>query len=333
MKTTKRRCIEYSMDNNRYEPLVSIIIPVYNGSNYLRQALDCALRQTYKNYEIIVVNDGSDDNNETEKIALSYGDSIRYFKKSNGGVSSALNVGIKNMQGEYFSWLSHDDLYSPDKLTKQVEQLEKLNEKNAIVLCELNCIDAEGSHILFTQKHRRLPESTVFNGKVALEDLLKRETFYGCTMLIPKRTLEECGYFDETLRYSQDYYICLQMCLNNNHFIYISDELVSSRIHSAQLSQLGRQLCHKEAIEIGRRVIKPLAHISNSKKNFLYFYAIDVAKYGNMQVAYQCIQEAETVQLFSLLDRIIVNFYILYGKIRPQIRKLYYALFRGFKTK
>ena len=196
MKTTKRRCIEYSMDNNRYEPLVSIIIPVYNGSNYLRQALDCALRQTYKNYEIIVVNDGSDDNNETEKIALSYGDSIRYFKKSNGGVSSALNVGIKNMQGEYFSWLSHDDLDSPDKLTKQVEQLEKLNEKNAIVLCELNCIDAEGSHILFTQKHRRLPESTVFNGKVALEDLLKRETFYGCTMLIPKRTLEECGYFD-----------------------------------------------------------------------------------------------------------------------------------------
>ena len=101
------------------------------------------------------------------------------------------------------------------------------------------------------------------------------------------------------------------MCLNNNHFIYISDELVSSRIHSAQLSQLGRQLYHKEAIEIGRRVIKPLAHISNSKKNFLYFYAIDVAKYGNMQVAYQCIQEAETVQLFSLLDRIIVNFYIL----------------------
>ena len=76
------------------DPLVSIVIPVYNGANYLREAIDSALAQTYSNVEIIVVNDGSDDGGATRDIALSYGDKIRYFAKDNGGVSTALNVGI-----------------------------------------------------------------------------------------------------------------------------------------------------------------------------------------------------------------------------------------------
>ena len=82
--------------------LVSIIIPVYNGANYLREAIDSALNQTYQNCEVIVVNDGSDDNGKTEEITLSYGSRIRYFRKENGGVATALNAGIREMQGEYF---------------------------------------------------------------------------------------------------------------------------------------------------------------------------------------------------------------------------------------
>ncbi|MDD1681509.1 MAG: glycosyltransferase, partial [Methanoregula sp.] len=72
-------------------PKVSIIIPVYNGSNYLREAVDSALAQTYPNTEVIVVNDGSDDEGRTEAVAHSFGGRIRYFSKENGGVSSALN--------------------------------------------------------------------------------------------------------------------------------------------------------------------------------------------------------------------------------------------------
>ena len=86
-----------------YEPLVSIVIPAYNASNYLAEAIDSALAQTYPNVEIIVVNDGSRDDGATRAVALSYGDQIRYFEKPNGGSSSALNTGIANMKGEWFS--------------------------------------------------------------------------------------------------------------------------------------------------------------------------------------------------------------------------------------
>ena len=72
--------------------------------------------KTLEEIEIIVVNDGSNDDGATWKIAHSYGNKIRYFEKENGGVSTALNLGIENMRGEYFSWLSHDDLYYPNKM-------------------------------------------------------------------------------------------------------------------------------------------------------------------------------------------------------------------------
>ena len=67
-----------------FNPKVSIVIPVYNGRNYMRDAIDSALAQTYKNIEVIVINDGSNDNGETDKIAKSYGNRIRYFSKENG---------------------------------------------------------------------------------------------------------------------------------------------------------------------------------------------------------------------------------------------------------
>ncbi len=79
-------------------PKVSIVIPVYNGSDFLAHAIDSALSQTYNNIEILVINDGSNDDGTTERVATSYGDKIRYFSKPNGGVASALNMGISKMR-------------------------------------------------------------------------------------------------------------------------------------------------------------------------------------------------------------------------------------------
>ena len=108
------------MTNLNQLPLVSIIIPVYNGGNFLRDAIESALNQTYPNIEVIVVNDGSDDCGETEKIASDFVGKIVYLSKENGGVSSALNFGIQQMKGDFFSWLSHDDLYVETKIEEQL---------------------------------------------------------------------------------------------------------------------------------------------------------------------------------------------------------------------
>ena len=93
-------------NNDFYQPKVSIVIPAYNASNYLAEAIDSALAQTYSNTEIIVVNDGSKDDGATAAVAAKYGEKIRYVEKENGGSSSALNAGIANMTGEWFSWLT-----------------------------------------------------------------------------------------------------------------------------------------------------------------------------------------------------------------------------------
>lgn len=132
--------------NKEYRPLVSIIIPVYNGGNYLKLAIESALAQTYKNIEVLVINDGSTDN-DTRKIALSYGDKIRYFEKENGGVSSALNYGITLMNGEWFSWLSHDDEYFPDKIEKQIKLVRTINESDVdrtLIYSSFVLIDSNG---------------------------------------------------------------------------------------------------------------------------------------------------------------------------------------------
>ena len=89
------------MTETAFQPKVSIIIPVYNGAKYMREAIDSALAQTYPHVEVIVVNDGSTDNGATAEIARSYGDRIRFFEKENGGVSSALNVGIRHITEGY----------------------------------------------------------------------------------------------------------------------------------------------------------------------------------------------------------------------------------------
>lgn len=318
---------------NKYEcPLVSIIIPVYNGSDYMQEAIDSALNQTYENCEIIVINDGSKDGGKTERIALSYGDSIRYFAKKNGGVSSALNFGIKQMKGSYFSWLSHDDVYHKNKIKKQIEAIWQYGNDHTIVLCEISNIDKKSQPIAFTQKRRSLPSEKSCFWSEALLDLVKNGSFYGCGLLIPKYMLEECGYFRENLRYCQDYLMWLKLFMNKNPLIYIKAELVALRIHEGQLTQTGRDLYHKEALAVAKEVVPRLAMLSDKKNNFLFYYANDAARYNNPLILKQCFYMADRKGLFTQIDKIKLIGMLGYGKIRPIIRMVYYLIFRRLKT-
>ena len=211
---------------NSNNPLVSIIIPVYNGSNYMRESIDSALSQTYKNIEIIVVNDGSNDNGKTRKIALSYGNKIRYFEKENGGVSTALNLALKEMNGEFFSWLSHDDRYYPNKIEKQIEYLNNCKEKNIILYSNYDLMN----------EYSEVYSKSVFNNYVLLnkpEYALLRGAINGITLLIPKSAFLEYGYFSEDLRCTQDYAKWAEF-MNSYKFVHQDLILATSRVHSMQ---------------------------------------------------------------------------------------------------
>src|SRR6185369_12630341 len=101
-------------------PLVSVIIPVYNGARYLRAALESVFAQTYREFEVIVVDDGSVD--ESGVIAQSFPE-VRYIQQTNQGVAAARNHAIEVARGEFFAFLDQDDLWTPDKLKVQIEYL------------------------------------------------------------------------------------------------------------------------------------------------------------------------------------------------------------------
>ena len=102
--------------------LVSVIIPVFNGEKYLREAIESVLAQTYKHTEIIVIDDGSTDN--SAKIARHYSPPLKYFFQPNSGLSAALNRGVEVAQGSFFAFLDSDDLWMKDKLTHQMAVFE-----------------------------------------------------------------------------------------------------------------------------------------------------------------------------------------------------------------
>jgi len=180
-------------------PLISIIIPVYNGSNFLKEAIDSSINQKYQNIEVIVVNDGSNDDGKTEQIAKSYANKIRYFSKTNGGVSSALNFGIKKSRGQWISWLSHDDIYPVDRLSGLLKVLEKNPDAKFIY----------GKALLVDENKKPLPNGLYDwkqDNKVPLvRQFLKSNKISGWTTLVHKEIFEKVGLFNEANKTAQDY--------------------------------------------------------------------------------------------------------------------------------
>ena len=221
--------LEAEQTTPKFQPLVSIVIPVYNGANYMREAIDSALSQTYQHIEVIVVNDGSKDDGQTDAIAKSYGKKIRYFSKDNGGCASALNLGIANMQGDYFSWLSHDDRYLPEKVKHQINLLSGIENKSTIIYGGYEIINSK-SELQYTVR----PDSALPPDKLNISLLpLLRGLVHGCSLLIPKKYFTEIGIFDELLLSTQDYALWFKF-FRVAPLRCDAEILVQSRVHPDQ---------------------------------------------------------------------------------------------------
>jgi glycosyltransferase involved in cell wall biosynthesis len=217
----------------------------------LREAIDSAMAQTYDNIEILVINDGSTD--ETEQIALSYGNKIRYFSKENGGTASALNLGIRNMRGEYFSWLSHDDKYYPCKVAVQVEKLSCLADKTDIIFCGWTVIDKAGREIhkvlpleKYSPEQLETPLFALLHGRIG-----------GCGLLIHKSHFDKAGLFREDLPTTQDFDMWFRI-MRNSPCRFCEDTLYMTRIHGGQMSKTKREAHAKESDILWIRIMESL---------------------------------------------------------------------------
>jgi glycosyltransferase involved in cell wall biosynthesis len=206
-----------------FQPRISVVIPVYNGANYLAAAIDSALAQTYDNVEVLVVDDGSTDDGATEAVARSYGDRIRYHRKENGGVSSALNRGIALMQGEYFAWLSHDDRYLPEKFTKQLEFIQGGAENIEALATGLEVIDSTGA---VASKYSCESIRVLRTGKDVMDHWV-----YGCSLLIHKSVFDRAGGFNESNRTVQDLEMWLKMVHEGTAITMMPEVLCQWRHH------------------------------------------------------------------------------------------------------
>jgi glycosyltransferase involved in cell wall biosynthesis len=209
------------------EALVSIVIPAYNRADLITETVDSALRQTYPELEVIVVDDGSTDN--TKDVLLKYGDKIKYYHKPNGGIGSALNHGISKMNGKWFKWLSSDDLLTPNAVARLLDYADETGAK--IIYTDYDIIDEKSRFV------RKFTEPHFLSYYEYASALWTRFIGNGSSSLIERSCFDEVGLFDESVRSAEDYDWWLRACLLHGYrFFHLPESTLQYRIHSKQLT-------------------------------------------------------------------------------------------------
>jgi len=216
--------------------LVTVIIPMYNAEPFIRQTIESALSQTYKNIEVIVMNDGSTDKSEENVLAIQQKDDrVRYFSKSNSGVSDTRNKAIELARGQYVAFLDADDVWKPDNLEKKVHVLQNTGRKWAF--SNLDCID-ENNVILNVPMNNFKPYNIVDNLLLWEGDVVPGP----CSNIIVDRAfLAEDIRFDTKLSSPADRDICLQLA-SKGEPVYIDEKLWLYRIHAKSMTSINSRV-------------------------------------------------------------------------------------------
>jgi len=241
-------------------PKVSVNIPCYNSAPFIKATLESVLNQTYKDFEIIVIDDGSTD--DTEKIVKSIKDPrIKYLYKVNEGLSKARNRAIDFSIGEYIAFLDHDDLWLPDKLEKQIKLFE----------------DNKGLGLVFSDtyvlKNNKKENATYFKRCKPKKGYIFEELLFGRSNFIPlltvmmrKNIFKEIGQFKEEYVIGEEYELFLRAA-EKYEFDYVNKPLATYRIHSGNTSNK-KDIFAKETFDILNfwKKQKPSIFEKNQKK-------------------------------------------------------------------
>ncbi|PQV63691.1 Glycosyl transferase family 2 [Abditibacterium utsteinense] len=201
-----------------FRPLVSVIIPTYNCSGeFLIEAIESALNQTYSPLEVIVVDDGS--TNDTAAIVARYGDRVRYVYKENGGTPSARNVGMSYAKGELVSLLDHDDRWLPTKIEKQVPYFEQV---------DVGLV--HGGARFFRTESGEITGESLPAPVLSFHDLVAWCPVCCGTTMFRKSVVDDLGGFDESLRGTDDWDLWIRIA--QTHKVLGHDEILSEiRLH------------------------------------------------------------------------------------------------------
>lgn len=215
---------------------VSVIIPTYNRGAFLKRAVKSVLNQTFQDFELIIIDDGSTDN--TKEVVNSFSDNrIKYiYQENSGGAARPKNTGIKIAQGEYIAILDSDDEWLPDKIKKQIDLFEKYSSsKLGIVGCNIFIIN-NGK-----KKKYRIPKyNNVFEQMLVTDNMGT-----GSAMVYKKEVFDRMGLFDENLRSGQDREMRIRLA-QEYHFAFIDDYLINYYVGHNNISSAGLSIKKRE---------------------------------------------------------------------------------------
>jgi len=225
------------------KPLISVILPVFNGGKYLAEAIESVLNQSYRPLDFIVVDDGSTDN--TAKVAASFGSSVRYTYQKNAGTGAARNKGVEAAHGDFFAFVDADDLWTENKLAVQMNTFSDNPEIEAV----FGHVKQFLSPDLDEESKKRLScPAEIMPGELPYTMLIKREAFF------------RVGLFEENWHVGQDVSWILRARERGIRTIMLPDLIYSRRLHKNN-----KGITHRQFINDRVRILK--AHLDSKRKH------------------------------------------------------------------
>ncbi len=255
-------------------PTVSVIIPTYQRSHIVSQAINSVLAQTYKDYEIIVVNDGSQDN--TPQVLAQFSDTrITAIHQTNQGLSAARNTGIRSARGKYIAFLDDDDLWEPQKLEKQISILEANPNFGLIYSDALFFSDENG--LLGSSYNQAFPTPNL----QVLWTLFRYNYIPVLTVVVRRNCLDEVGLFDETLRSCEDHDLWLRLI--EKFPIYFLNEVLARYRNSSNNLSKNQELMFINHLRVKEKVLNRNPELLKIPIHFLdpcfYDYYLKLARF------------------------------------------------------
>ena len=226
---------------NNIDFKVSVIIPTYNRGNLIIKSIKSVLNQTFKNLEVIVIDDGSSDN--TEHLVNKITDKrLKYVKlSSNKGSSNARNIGIKNANGQFISFQDSDDIFYPNKIEKQLKNI--INRNSILDFCKINVIYNSTYSYLIPNKRQ---ENSILKGDI-FNELISRGNFISTQSMLIRTNYMKKHLFDIDMPRLQDYDVILGM-IPKVKISYTKEVLVDLHIQNNSITRSPRKL--KKAINM-----------------------------------------------------------------------------------